>query len=156
MVENQLTPELIEEGAILIRGLDDVGASPDIAFWLYEPEMSGWKLLIAESKIGPKGSKDTYRLVQKVLQKLRPEITELSLDDVKLTTPNQVTVRTLSQLFSTGPGIGGIRFTQNVINGLLIADAYIYRLRRPAHSKPKRKRTRKGSRSQERPDAARA
>jgi hypothetical protein len=28
----------------------------------------------------------------------------------------------------TGPGIGGIRFSSNVINGTLIEDAYIYRL----------------------------
>lgn len=155
MVESQLTPELIKEGATLIEGLDDAGVSPDAAFWLLAPEISGWKLLIAESSIGPKGPKDTYRLVQKVLLKLREKVTHLSLEDVKLTTPDQPVVQALSQLFSTGPGIDGIRFTQNVINGLLIADAYIYRLRRHPQSKRKGKRAGKSSKSQARPDAAR-
>lgn len=155
MVERQLTPELIKDGEILIEALDDAGASPDAAFWLFAPEISGWKLLIAESRIGPEGPKDTYRLVQRLLQKRRNEIARLSLDDVKLTTPDQPVVRILSQVLSTGPGIGGIRFTQNVINGMLIEDAYIYRLRRITHKKPKGKRASKSSKSQERLDAAR-
>jgi hypothetical protein len=37
-------------------------------------------------------------------------------------------VQLLRPVIGTGPGICGIRLTQNVIDGVLIEDAYIYRL----------------------------
>ncbi|NIV68021.1 hypothetical protein GWN43_04130 [Candidatus Bathyarchaeota archaeon] len=37
-------------------------------------------------------------------------------------------VKLLRAAIHTGPGISGIRFTGNVINGVFIDDAYIYRM----------------------------
>jgi len=34
----------------------------------------------------------------------------------------------LRSAISTGPGLSGIRFSRNVINGQLIEDAYLYRI----------------------------
>ncbi|MBZ5556854.1 MAG: hypothetical protein LAO77_06205 [Acidobacteriia bacterium] len=132
MVETQLTPELIQEGAALIEGLDRAGVSPDAALWFYFPDISAWKLVLAEVKVGPEGPREVYRSVQKTLQTLRNQVTHMSLDDVALAKPDAPFIRLLAQTIATGPGISGIRFTGNVINGTLIEDAYIYRLRQPA------------------------
>ena len=132
MVETQLTPELIQEGAALVEGLDKTGVSPDAALWFYFPDISAWRLVLAEVKVGPEGPRGVYRTVQKALHSLRNQITHLSLEDVVLAKPDAPIIKLLAQAIATGPGINSIRFTHNVINGTLIEDALIYRLKRPA------------------------
>ncbi len=132
MVETQLTPELIREGAALVEGLDQAGVSPDAALWFYFPDMNAWKLLLAEVNVGPEGPREVYRTVQRTLQTLRNQISHLSLEDVALAKPDAPMIKLLAQAVTTGPGIAGIRFKNNVVNGTLIEDAYIYRLKRAA------------------------
>lgn len=132
MVETQLTPELIQEGETLVRNLDKGGASPDAALWFYFSDINAWKLLLAEVNVGAEGPREVYRSIQKTLQALRNEVTHLSLEDVAVAKPDAPLIKLLSKALATGPGISGIRFTGNVINGTLIEDAYIYRLARPA------------------------
>lgn len=132
MVETQLTPELMSEGAALIGKLDASGVSPDAALWVYFPDIGGWKLLLAESKLESAGPREIYREVQKALTALRNQILHLSLEDISVARPNAPIVQLLRQAITTAPGISGIRFSRNVINGTMIEDAYIYRLRKPA------------------------
>lgn len=129
MVESQLTPELMNEGAALIAKLDASGAAPDAALWFYFPDIRAWKLLFAQTKVGPQGPREVYREIQKALNSLRNEIAHLSLEDIAVTKTDAPVIQVLRQAIATGPGIGGIRFSRNVINGTLIEDAYIYRLR---------------------------
>jgi hypothetical protein len=128
MVETNLTKEMIETGATLVRKLDDRGLQPDAALWLYSPDLEQWKLVIAEVKVGKKGPKGVYREIQRILAEFTDEIGELSLDDVALAKPDAPIIALLRIAVRTGPGISGIRFKNNVINGTLIEDAYIYRL----------------------------
>ena len=132
MVETQLTQQLIDEGAALVRGLDQAGVSPDAALWFYFPDINAWKLLLAQVKVGPEGPREVYKTIQKTLQGLGDKVRSLSLEDVSVAKPEAPLIKLLSQALVTGPGVSGIRFTQNVINGTLIQDAYIYRLTRPA------------------------
>lgn len=132
MVETQLTAELIDEGATLVRELDKAGVSPDAAMWFYFPDIGVWKLLLAEIKVGQDGPRGVYRTIQKTLQALRNDVAHLSLEDVALAKPDAPIIKLLRQAITTGTGVGGVRFTRNVINGILIEDAYIYRLKRPA------------------------
>jgi hypothetical protein len=132
MVETQLTPELIAEGAALVKKLDETGTSPDAALWFYFPDVGTWKLLLAEVKLGPTGPRDAYRTIQKTLQLLGNTVTHISLSDVAVAKPDAPIIRVLRRAIATGPGISGIRFTRNVIDGLMIEDAYIYRLAQPS------------------------
>jgi hypothetical protein len=50
------------------------------------------------------------------------------LDDVTLSRPDEPIIALLRTAIHTGPGVGGIRFKNNAINGTLIEDAYIYRM----------------------------
>ena len=128
MVETNLTKEMMESGARLIDKLDERGIQPDAAFWFYFPDLQAWKIVIAEVKLGKQGPKEVYRQIQKVLSKFSQELHGLSLDDVALANPDSPVVALLRVAMRTGPGIGGIRFKHNVINGTLIEDAYIYRI----------------------------
>lgn len=128
MVARTLTDQMIRSGAELVRELDETKLSPDAALWLYLPDVGEWKLLLVEVKLSELGPRPFYEQIQRTLAAAKPELAELPLDSVGLTTPDNPLVLLLSSAIRTGPGISGIRFTNNVINGTVIEDAYIYRL----------------------------
>jgi hypothetical protein len=127
MVDQILTNEMIESGKALIQKMDEKGIQPDAALWLYFPDIQAYKLLIAEIKVGKIGPRDIYKKIQNILSKL-PKEKKLSLDDIALAKPNAPIIALLKVALKTDPGISGIRFTNNVINGTVVEDAYIYRL----------------------------
>lgn len=128
MVESNLTKEMIDAGAVLIRKLDERGVQPDAALWLYFPDQQTWKLVIAQEKVGVEGPKKLYRQVQELIEELSQEMHDVSLDDVTLAKPDAPIIGLLRMTIRTGPGLSGIRFRDNVVNGTVIEDAYIYRL----------------------------
>jgi hypothetical protein len=132
MVETPLTPQRISDGIALIEGLDRAGISPDAAFWFYFPDIRGWKLILAEAKVGPEGPRGVYRQIQKTMNSISDKLSSLTLTDVAVAKPDAPLIALLRQVVATGPGIVGMRFTNNVVNGTLIEDAYIYRIRNPA------------------------
>jgi len=127
MVETNLTKELIDAGATLVQKLDERGLAPDAAFWLFTPEDQRWKLLLADVKLAKKGPKAGYSIVQKVLEEYPKELADLTLNDLVLERPDAPIVELIRKAVHTGPRVTGIRFKNNVIDGTLIDDAYIYR-----------------------------
>jgi outer membrane PBP1 activator LpoA protein len=127
MVEANLTKELIDAGATLVQKLDESGLAPDAAFWLFSPEDQTWKLLLSEVKLAQKGPKAAYSEIQKLLKTYASEFANLRLDDLVLEKPDARIVELIRKAVRTGPGVSGIRFKNNVIDGTLIDDAYIYR-----------------------------
>ncbi len=119
----------MQEGAALIAKLDADGVAPDAALWFYFADIGAWKLLLGETKVGANGPREVYRAVQKALHSLRNEVAHLSLEDVTVAKPDAPLFKVLRQAITTGSGIGGMRFRRNVINGTMIDDAYIYRLK---------------------------
>lgn len=132
MVETQLTPDLVREGAVLIQKLDQAGVPPVAAFWLYSPDTNTWTLFLADARVGSEGPRVVYRAVQKALRALRNEVTHLSLEDVAVEKPDAPLVALLSRAIRKDTGIGGVRFSRTAIDGHLIDDAYVYRLKRTA------------------------
>jgi hypothetical protein len=128
MVETNITKEMINTGAAFIQRLDEHGLRPDAAFWFYFSDEQKWKLIIADVKVGTEGPKNIYQKMRKLLADYPDDISGLSLDDVTLTRPDAPIISLLRVAIRTGPGISGIRFKNNAINGTLIEDAYIYRV----------------------------
>ena len=119
---------MIDSGAKLIRKLDKRSVRHDAAFWFYYPDTQEWKLVLAEVKVDKQGTKEVYREIQTVLSKFSQYIGDLSLDNIAVSKMDAPIVSLLRIAIRTGPGISGIRFRNNVINGTVIEDAYIYRL----------------------------
>jgi hypothetical protein len=128
MVAAALTEPMIDSGATLIRRLDERGLAPDAAFWFYLPDRQEWSLVIAEAKLANKGPRWVYSRIRDAISESREELPGLSLDTVSVVKPDAPSVSLLMAAIDTGPGIAGIRFTNNVINGTVVEDAYIYRL----------------------------
>ena len=80
-----------------------------------------------EAKTETLGPKAVYAQVQKAM-KLSKE-TDLALDKIALMKADAPLLRLLRTAVKTGPGTSGIRFQKNMINGTLIEDAYIYRMK---------------------------
>ena len=129
MVEEYLTKEMISVGEIFVRKLDEHELNANAAFWLYIPELEKWKLVISEAGVGTLGPKKIYEKIQHIMTESQETFKGLlSLEDVALAKPNDQIIVLLRAAIQTGPGISGIRFKNNVINGTLIEDAYIYRI----------------------------
>ena len=140
MVAKLLTENMIRSGAALVAMLDERGLAPDAALWFYFPDIGKWKLVLAEVKLSRQGPRVFYKLIQDAISQADPQLEEVSLDSVALAVPNAPIISLLSSAVQTGPGIGGIRFTSNVVNGTLVEDAYIYRLTSKAGGDEKRAR----------------
>ena len=128
LVNEQLTPELIMAGEEIIRQLDRVPVVVNAAFWFFIPEINKWRLMIASPDVRTEGPRRLYRTIQAVLNKLPPEQAAPSLSDITVLEASDPIVTLLSHALRTGPGISGVRFSRNTINGRFVEDAYIYRL----------------------------
>ena len=128
MVEETLTPELVESGAELVRKLDASGLAPDAAFWLYSPDNESWKLILVEVTLARRGPRAGYAEIQKVLSRHAGELSGLMLHHLVLEKPDAQIISLLRKVSRTGRGVSGIRLKNNVIDGTLIEDAYIYRV----------------------------
>ena len=130
MDKTALVDRYVEDGRRLVEALDRHNFPVTAAFWFYMPDSDEWRLLIASPVAEEKGPKGAYEDVQSVLSELNPPL-EMALSDVSAISPTHELVRLLGQAIVTGPGISGIRFTRNTVNGVFIEDAYIYRLSLP-------------------------
>ena len=123
---NLLTDNMIRVGRELIEYLDDKNLSINSAFWFYSSESNNWKLLLSSPKVRQNGPRYLYKLIQRALLTF-PE-RHLSLSDISVLDDRNHMINNLKGAIHTGKGFSDIRFTHNFVNGVLIEDAYIYRL----------------------------
>ena len=127
MVTYTLTDEKIKAGEALLRACDASKMSIDAAFWFYFQDQETWKFMLSVKGINKIGPKNIYNKLQKLVIKNNLK-EQLPLSEIALTKYKSPILDLLRLAINTGPGISGIRFTGNVINGQLIPDAYIYRM----------------------------
>ena len=123
---SNLSQEMMDAGRLLIEDLDKRGEEVDAALWFLFEDTRSWKLLLSLPKASRKGPREAYKVIQKSMKKLG--ITAFGLDTIAIARLNAPLIRLLRSAIKTGKDIGSIRFTSNVINGVSIEDAYIYRL----------------------------
>lgn len=126
LVAADLTPDAVAGGERLLRALDDKNVIVDAAFWLFSSESSTWKLMIASPEFRTLGPKRLYKRVQSILATVEPPKPDLS--DVSIIDSHDGLVHLLRAAINTGRTINGIRFKRGTINGVLIPEAYIYRV----------------------------
>jgi len=128
VVKEALSEEMIAAGAELTRRLDSAGFAVAASLWLYVPETSSWRFVIGSSEVRTRGPRWAYKQIQSVLSKMPPEQVKVPLKDTTVVDSDDPLITLLKVAMKTGNAVSGIRFTQNVINGTRIDDAYIYRV----------------------------
>lgn len=129
LVKESLSSEMIAAGAELTRRLDAAGFVVSASLWLYTAETNTWRFVIGSPGVRIHGPKQAYRQVQSVISRIPAEQIKIALKDITVIDSNDPLLSLLRVAVKTGDGISGIRFTHNVINGTLIEDSYIYRIR---------------------------
>jgi len=128
VVKESLSGEMISAGAELTRCLDDAEFLVSASLWYYMPDTNTWRLIVASPKVEIQGIKKAYKQIQSVIFKMPADKPKISLKDITVVGPKDPLVSLLRVAIKTGEGISGMRFSQNIINGVLIEDTYIYRL----------------------------
>ena len=130
MVGIELTQEFITSGERLIKKLEQRGMAPDVVFWLYSSEDQAWKLVLVEEKLSKEGPRAGYLRLQRVLSQHGSELQPLELKDVEIAKSTSRIVQLIKKAVRTKNK--AVRFRNNVLDGTLIDDAYIYRTRKSA------------------------
>lgn len=127
MDKTTLVERDIEEGERLIRTLDSANIPVEAALWFYMAENDRWRLLIATPLVDEKGPREAYATIRRAIEQMLSSLA-IRLSQISVVSPDDDLVQLLRAAIQTGPSISGIRFTGNVINGVFIDDAYIYRV----------------------------
>lgn len=128
MVKPDLTTEMIHAGRHLLELIDRQNFRAPACFWFYFPESDRWRFVVASPEVRVRGPHAAYRKIEALARRV-PNVAEVfAPGDLTVVKDNDPLVLLLRKAISTGPGISGIRFTNNAINGTFIDDAYIYRL----------------------------
>lgn len=124
-----VTPTLLEpklaEGAQLIAELDAAGFPVPTAMWLYFEESEAWRLVLSSPVVDVDGPSEGYLRVQQVLL-AHPH--SIRLDETTVVGTNYPVVAALRQSIKSRPGPEGMRVTGNILNGVYIQDAHVYRI----------------------------
>jgi hypothetical protein len=124
------TPVLVDAdekmGLELVEMLDKASFPVTGAVWIYFSDVEEWRLFVRT----PKAEKDLLGALHEVARikdaqgDLRARI---DLSRIKLVPPKDKLLAAMGSMVNV-TGISNVRFSRNVINGILIDDALIYRL----------------------------
>ena len=116
----------VEMGRELLRILDETKFPVTAAAWIFFPDIEEWRLVIRT----PKAEKN----LQQALLELAVSLDErgdlrrrLDLSRVRLVPPKDKLLAAMGSVVRV-EGTSDIRFTRNVINGVVVDDALTYRL----------------------------
>jgi len=126
LVGDYLSDEMIDFGTLFIALLDNNKLCIKAALWFYYSENKLWRFIIAMPGFDSEGPKHAYKKVLKVLNNMSDP--KISLQNIQILDTSSKLILLLKMALKTDDSISGIRFTRNSINGILIEDAYIYRM----------------------------
>lgn len=125
MDKTTLVKDDISEGRRLIEHLDRTDFKVNSALWFYNSDSSKWKLVLATDYLKEHSLNEAYNFIREELNKINS--VNISSDNISVAKADDDLIKLLKVAIGTGPGISEIRFTRNVINGIMIEDALIYR-----------------------------
>ena len=130
MAAGSLVEDEVRSGAEFLEALDESGFNADAALWIYNSETDTWKLTIAYS--GKKSDiEQKYRQAADVLSRLREnaegDAPVLDLSKVRIVHDSDMLISGLRPVIRV-EGVSSVRFSQNMINGIYVEDALIYRM----------------------------
>ena len=127
MDQTTMVNDDLEVGRQAVEAFDELGPTAKCAFWFYRSESGEWRFVVATPVVDRDGPREAYAEIAKTLGQ-KDLLEKLPLTRVAAVGTRDPLVQLLRTVVRTGPKISGIRFQKNVINGVHIEDAYIYRM----------------------------
>lgn len=119
MAEAALVDADLRKGRDFVMLMDRIGVPVRAAFWFYYPDNDRWRLVIVSDE-ATAGSRELYlRAIQAG--------TPIDVATVEFQPPTSPLYRAMSRLVRVD-GLGEVRLSRNMINGIYIEDALVYRL----------------------------
>jgi hypothetical protein len=128
VVTDTLTDAMVQVGGEMIQSLEAAGFPVRAAFWWYLPQSEVWRLMIATPVVSQLGATEAYRRIHGIVDRIPSDGAKIRMNDVSVIEDNSHLVSLLRNAVKPSRKASGIRLFQNVINGVMIDDAYIYRL----------------------------
>ncbi|HEY1301307.1 MAG TPA: hypothetical protein VGF07_12480 [Stellaceae bacterium] len=125
MAKKTLLEGDIRAGGQLIEALDHDGEVINAALWLYYPDLLQWKLLLVSPSFEKNGLIQSYTKISEILSNQKQ--VDISVADIKILLQSDPLMRLLKGIIHTGKGLNQIRMTSNMLNGIYVEDALIYR-----------------------------
>lgn len=125
----QLSEKFIGDGRSFLQALDGAGIVSSAALWLWQSNDNAWRYVLSSALV--QQGADMPVKIAAVLATM-PAGFAVDRDNLRLYTLQDPAIQTLHKAIQTGPGITSMRMSGNVINGVRIEDAYVYRLNRRA------------------------
>lgn len=116
----------VDMGREFIRILDEASFPVTGAAWIFFPDVEEWRLVIRT----PKAEKNLQQALLEIAVALDSQgdlRKRLDLSRVKLVPPKDRMLAAMGSVVRAD-GLSTIRFSRNIVNGVLIDDALIYRL----------------------------
>jgi hypothetical protein len=117
----------IAAGDRVLQILDHAGIKVNVAMWLYSSEFEAWRLYIASPLVDTEGPKEAYVRLLSALRSSDPDLA--TAVTITLVSPKETLIRGLKRAFGTTRRVHGMRLGSNVIDGVFIEQAYVYRIK---------------------------
>ena len=138
MDKSPLVETQLRDGVVLIREADAAGLGLTSSFWHYYEDTGQWRLVLASPRLDAtlaKNVTDAYARFVDVIRK--SNINAISIADLKIVSTRDPLVAALAMLFRTPPdAVVSLHATDTFINGIHLAEVYVYRSAPPIVSQP--------------------
>jgi len=128
LVKEALSAEMIAAGAALADYLNHSTLITDAILWFYQPELNTWRYFIATPAVKKSGPQAVYRQIRTLLAQMPNAQQSVSFSDIFVVDSADPLIQLLRHVKINGQVVNGIRFSKNVIGGVFIEDAYLYKL----------------------------
>jgi hypothetical protein len=132
MVTRPLVESEIEQGARLLRALDEAGIPIDVSYWFLSPEWGDWWLVLATPLVdGSESRTSRFRIID-VLRSL--DDVDYLMDKVGMVGMDHRWVRALRKTLGSNLQKPGYRLGPFYAEDMEVLDSYVYRLSPPSQA----------------------
>lgn len=127
MVKEQLTDDMIEAGAVLMRKLDEMGVAVTSALWMFDAEINEWRLIFASPEVSEGGLRPVLRQIRQAIEELGDAVAAVPHMAVDAMDSDNDLARRLRGAVRVDSEGKGRRVRRTMVSGRYIDDAWVYR-----------------------------
>ena len=119
----------IEEGKRLLDALNEAGLSIDSGLWIYDSEREFWQLMLTSPLCDTHGMLKAYEEILTVFHNVEPAL-KIDWTSLVAVSPKHELIEGLRQLqCQFNLDFSGRRIFNNMVDRMLIEDAYVYQIK---------------------------